>query len=384
MTAMSFSMATTMPLMTDPSRASDLPKDLVEKRGEIFAGRGILQSWRTFVLLGGPTAGPAPAGWCFVALPSPMPLRLAWRGPARERAGANRRVETRGSCPFGAMPLRTGIAGVLAGPGTVREIGSGASLAARLSTMPTAALKACSISKVVVSSKRASAAAASGAVLRPESRASRRADIVEHVVERHVLAPPRELAETAAGALLGRRRDEDLHRRHPGRSPCRCRARRAPRLPAGRAKARCQSTSAARTAGIAATTEAASPISRPRSRASSRCARSSACAARTAACLVRERIVEIDQRAGDGAIEQAGVEMRQPVMQRQPLGEGALARGRRTVDGDDHRRLRRQLDGAGIRRTPPRALISGTKTGKLVSMIAGVVDAHGLLGWRAP
>src|ERR1039458_868835 len=58
------------------------------------------------------------------------------------------------------------------------------------------------------------------------------------------------------------------------------------------------------------------------------------------------------------AIDQPGVEMAQSVMRGQPFAERALARGRRSVDGDDHDR------------SAPSERISSTKPGKLVAMKA--------------
>ena len=58
--------------------------------------------------------------------------------------------------------------------------------------------------------------------------------------------------------------------RASGRSPCRCRARRAPRPLRARRNGVADRPASARTCGSAATTEAASPISRARRRASSK------------------------------------------------------------------------------------------------------------------
>ncbi len=65
-----------------------------------------------------------------------------------------------------------------------------------------------------------------------------------------------------------------------------------------------------------------------------------------------------------GAIQQAGVQMRQAEMRRQPLRQGALAGRRRAVDGDDEAH-------AGTTAGPPSpaAVFSrSAKPGKLVSM----------------
>jgi hypothetical protein len=49
------------------------------------------------------------------------------------------------------------------------------------------------------------------------------------------------------------------------------------------------------------------------------------------------RVTAIEHRLGHRAIDQAGVEMRQPVNRRHLLGDGSLARGCRPVYSDDHR-----------------------------------------------
>ena len=55
----------------------------------------------------------------------------------------------------------------------------------------------------------------------------------------------------------------------------------------------------------------------------------------------RGRVVEgsagIQHAQSHGAVEQAGIQMRQPPGLRQPGGDGALARGGGSVDGDDER-----------------------------------------------
>ncbi len=69
-----------------------------------------------------------------------------------------------------------------------------------------------------------------------------------------------------------------------------------------------------------------------------------------------EREAAVEHDAADTAIEQAGVEMRQAEMRGEPPGDGALARGRRSVDRDDHEK------------SAPRPRIRPTKSGKLVAM----------------
>ena len=54
---------------------------------------------------------------------------------------------------------------------------------------------------------------------------------------------------------------------------------------------------------------------------------------------VGERDVPVHEHAGDGPVEQAGIEMSEAVMLGEALAQGALARGGGTVDGDDHGRL---------------------------------------------
>src|SRR5438876_833026 len=46
--------------------------------------------------------------------------------------------------------------------------------------------------------------------------------------------------------------------------------------------------------------------------------------------------VRIDQRLCNGPIDEAGIEVPQPVMERDALAERTLARRSRSVDGDDH------------------------------------------------
>ena len=60
---------------------------------------------------------------------------------------------------------------------------------------------------------------------------------------------------------------------------------------------------------------------------------------RDRALLVVERLSGIEQRLGDRAIDQPGIEMAQPEMRREPLAERAFAGRRRSVDGDDHARF---------------------------------------------
>src|SRR5580704_9234697 len=71
---------------------------------------------------------------------------------------------------------------------------------------------------------------------------------------------------------------------------------------------------------------------------------------------VVERIAGIEHRLAHGAIEQPGVEMMQPVDLGEVPRDRALARGGRSVDGDDHDK------------SAPSPRISSTKPGKLVAM----------------
>jgi hypothetical protein len=162
----------------------------------------------------------------------------------------------------------------------------------------------------------------------------------------------------------------------------------APSAPS--AKRRCQDSRAARTSGTEETREAASPIARSRRRGSeSRSAERAEAAPRG-----RRRIVEVgalvDQGERDGAIEQAGIEMRQPVMQGEALCERALARGGRAVDGDDEGAV--SLHGAIIRdhaaapssMRAPSASMVGRKLGKLVAIIAPSSTGDGPPRGEAP
>src|ERR1700689_490665 len=65
---------------------------------------------------------------------------------------------------------------------------------------------------------------------------------------------------------------------------------------------------------------------------------------------------------GRGAVERSGVEISQAEMLRQALGERALARRRRPVDGDDQARSSRSA--------APSPFIRAGKPGKLVAMVA--------------
>src|SRR6202042_807692 len=69
-----------------------------------------------------------------------------------------------------------------------------------------------------------------------------------------------------------------------------------------------------------------------------------------------ERIAGIEHRFAHGAGEQPGIEMMQPVDLRQVPRDRALARGCRSVDGDDHDK------------SAPSPRINSTKPGKLVAM----------------
>src|SRR4029077_17554737 len=66
----------------------------------------------------------------------------------------------------------------------------------------------------------------------------------------------------------------------------------------------------------------------------------------------------INQSLGDGAVDEARVEMAQPIVSGKPLAERSLARRCRSVDGNDHVR------------SAPIERINSTKPGKLVAMNA--------------
>jgi hypothetical protein len=81
------------------------------------------------------------------------------------------------------------------------------------------------------------------------------------------------------------------------------------------------------------------------------------------------RGVRLGQLAGlaqgldaDGAVEQAGVQVRQAVELGQPLGDGSLAGGGGAVDGDD------QVHAGSM--AAPRPRIKSAKPGKLVAIIS--------------
>src|SRR5580704_17443053 len=71
---------------------------------------------------------------------------------------------------------------------------------------------------------------------------------------------------------------------------------------------------------------------------------------------VVERIAGIEHRFADGAVEQPGIEMMEPINLCEVSRDRALAGSRRSVDGDDHDK------------SAPSPRISSTKPGKLVAM----------------
>ena len=177
--------------------------------------------------------------------------------------------------------------------------------------------------------------------------------------------------------------DEQLDVGAPGRPPCRYRARRAPR-PGGRRAA----------AGEVAL---AGQQGRPHRRdggdlggglggARPRAERGLGEVAASAWRRPSRRLAAGSMPSAQGprrhrAVEQAGIEMGEAEMGRQPPGERALAGGRRAVDGD-HDRLPRVMPPGMIPQCPseiraPSPFISSTKPGKLVSMVRAVVDGDG-------
>ena len=83
-------------------------------------------------------------------------------------------------------------------------------------------------------------------------------------------------------------------------------------------------------------------------------------------------IAAVEQRLGDGAVEQPGVEMAQAVMRGEPLAERALAGGGRPSM-------------AMIMRSPRRGRASSAmKTGKLVAINAASSTPHRLVASPAP
>src|SRR5262245_16596884 len=66
----------------------------------------------------------------------------------------------------------------------------------------------------------------------------------------------------------------------------------------------------------------------------------------------------INQGLGNGAVNETGVEVAQPIVGGKPFAQGAFARSRRPVDSYDHVR------------SAPTERINSTKPGKLVAMKA--------------
>src|SRR5690606_39319320 len=81
---------------------------------------------------------------------------------------------------------------------------------------------------------------------------------------------------------------------------------------------------------------------------------------------VAEITARIQHRQAHGAIQQAGVQIRQAVVGGQTRGDGALARGGGAVDGDD--KVHAASPWAIV---PPSPFIISTKPGKLVAIISG-------------
>ena len=185
----------------------------------------------------------------------------------------------------------------------------------------------------------ASAAAFSGAVLRFMSRSSRRRISVQDGLVFGLLAPAQQLEVPAPGPLLGRRGDEELHVRvradhgadvAPVEHGARCLRgelalegqKRVPHRLVGRDHRGGLAHRGAPQAGIVQMAR------RPGSAATS------AAASRSAS-----GDVPVDEHAGDGPVEQAGIEMGEAEMLGEALAQGSLAGGGGTVDGDDHGRL---------------------------------------------
>ena len=245
---------------------------------------------------------------------------------------------------------------------------------------PTAASNAASISKSEVSSKSASGAGRMGALPREASRSSRRrmsARMASKVTASELALA---LQKTPFGAHLGAGGDVDLGVgvRADDRADIapveHGAARLARRRPAGRRAARRAPPGCGRRwrrrrppAGCAGAGRRALAGSRLRATAS-------------AAQRSSRRKPSARHVARDGAIEQPGVEARQPPMVGDALGQRALARCRRSVDGNDHR-----ADPVACRSGRRCSSISATNSGKLVatmvvsSTVTGVAagEAHG-------
>ena len=112
--------------------------------------------------------------------------------------------------------------------------------------------------RLVESIDRASGAGRSGATGRLASRASRCAMSQERSAQANINPLFFQLLMAPHRALVGARRQEHLEAARRGKPRCPCPGRRRPG-PGGRAKSRCRCSSASRTAGTAATREAASP-----------------------------------------------------------------------------------------------------------------------------
>ncbi len=154
-------------------------------------------------------------------------------------------------------------------------------------------------------------------------------------------APPAACSSSgaAAGAHLRRRGDEDLHLgireddradvaavEHRARAGCgrnRAESRAAPPAPPGSPRPR---EAASPTAWLLSARLVESRRDRARARP------------RPRRVAIVERLAGIEQRLRHRAVDQAGIEMPQPIVGGEPLAERALAGGRRPVDGDDHGR----------------------------------------------
>ena len=106
-------------------------------------------------------------------------------------------------------------------------------------------------------------------------------------------------------------------------------------------------------------------------------------AAATAAAAVVQRAAAPPHVARDGAIEQAGVEMGEAELRGDALGQRALARSRRTIDGDDHGLAPRLTARSPAARGRAQALHQAAELGEAGGDHGGVVDRDRPVGAEA-
>ena len=203
----------------------------------------------------------------------------------------------------------------------------------------TAARNAASILKCVVSSKCASGAALRGAAVRRESLSSRRNRSARTSCSsagspRAFSSRVRRLARTSGVATT------NSFTSAPGAITVPI-SRPSSTAPGAWSRIDAESSSKpGAPRGIAATTEAASVIGCAFSDFSSNLVGSSATAAAMARPASSRRIAGVEHRFRHRPVDQTGVEMMQAIHSASRLGDRALARGGRSIDGDNHCRSR--------------------------------------------